>query len=445
MTFLSQPCLPSVPSSNISAHEVGETLITFYARPLTGAVLVRSTILIMTTLSAGPDAGNLALIAIIRAEIAANRGRITFARFMELALYHPEHGYYLAADRRPGRGGDFLTAPEVHPFFGFALAKQIADCWDRLDRPDPFVVREYGAGIGGLAYDIIAGLSTERPELVAALQYQLLEPNPHRREQVMAAMAQVNLTNRVSAADLKSVADIEPITGVILANEVADALPVHRLIVRENGMREAFVEWNQENRTFQEIEGEPSDPAFGNPMLENLAAQGITVSDGDRLDVSPAASHWFANAAASLDRGYTIVIDYGYAATELYQGHRLAGTVRAYSSHSVSDNPFRLIGEQDLTAHVDFTALERAGHDAGLVTAGLTTHGAFLASTGLGDLLVQLQQQPDTDPAAYYRAQAAIFRLIDPGGMGRFGVLVMAKNAPTAPPLLGLREQPPPF
>lgn len=399
----------------------------------------------MTTHSASPNAGNLALIAIIRAEIAANTGRITFARFMELALYHAEHGYYLAPDRRPGRGGDFITSPEVHPFYGFALAKQIADCWERLERPDPFVVREYGAGIGGLAYDIIAGLSTERPKIVASLQYQLLEPNPHRREQAMAAMAQVGLTDRVSAADPKTVSDMEPMIGVILANEVADALPVHRLIVRDDSLREAYVGWDQGKKTFQAIEGEPSDPTFGNPMLDNLAAQGVTVTDGDRLDVSPAASDWFAGAAASLDRGYTIVIDYGYSASELYRGHRLTGTVRAYSDHTVSDDPFRLIGQQDLTAHVDFTALERAGCDAGLVTAGLTTQGAFLASAGLGDFLVHLQQQPDTDPAAYYRAQAAVFRLIDPAGMGRFGVLMMAKDAPTDPPLLGLREQPPPF
>lgn len=399
----------------------------------------------MCTSSEPPPPGNLALIAIIREEIAACGGRMPFARFMELALYQPVHGYYLAPERRPGRGGDFLTAPEVHPFFGFALARQIAECWERLDRPASFVVREYGAGVGGLAYDVIAGLSEERPELAAALHYQLLEPNQHRRRQAMAAMAEAGLAGRVSAADPATVADQAPITGVILANEVADALPVHRLIVREATLKECYVRWDDGEDGFAEVEAAPSDPALAASLRQDLLHQGVAPREGDRLDVSPAAAAWFGDVAAGLERGYAIIIDYGYAAPELYRDHRLTGTLRGYTEHTVNDDPFRLVGLQDLTAHVDFTALERAGQAAGLVTAGLTTQGAFLASVGLGDFLVRLQQEPETDPATYYRAQAAVFRLIDPGGMGRFSVLLMAKDAPVEPPLLGLREAPPGF
>ena len=399
----------------------------------------------MSISSDAPPAGNLPLVAIIREEIAARGGRIPFARFMELALYHPKHGYYVTPERRPGRGGDFLTAPEVHPFFGFALGRQIADCWERLGRPEPFVIREYGAGVGGLAYDVIAGLSEERPEVATALRYQLLEPNAHRRRQAMAAMDEVGLATQVSVADPATVGDQAPITGVVLANEVADALPIHRLIVRGGTMREAYVHWHEELDTFAEVETEPSDPALDLPLHDDLTAQGVTLGDGDRLDVSPAASAWLTSAAAGLGRGYLIIIDYGYPAAELYRDHRLAGTLRAYSEHTVTEDPFRLVGEQDLTAHVDFTALERAGHGAGLLTAGLTTQGAFLASVGLGDFLIRLQTDPATDPAAYYRAQAAVFRLIDPGGMGRFSVLLMARDAPVEPLLLGLREAPPGF
>src|SRR5215211_8746385 len=126
------------------------------------------------------DRGNPDLIAVIRAEIDAAGGRIPFARFMELALYHPVCGYYLSPLRRPGRPGDFLTAPETHPFFGITLARQIAECWERLDRPDSFVVREYGSGIGALAWDVIAGLSRESPECRSVLEYRLVETNPHR-------------------------------------------------------------------------------------------------------------------------------------------------------------------------------------------------------------------------------------------------------------------------
>ena len=135
-----------------------------------------------------PSAGsNPALVAAIREEIAAAGGRITFARFMELALYHPHHGYYLSAERRPGRGGDFLTAPEATPYFGITLARQIAEFWERLGKPARFEIREYGAGIGGLAYDVIAGLSTEAPDAAKALRYRLVEINEHRLAQALAA------------------------------------------------------------------------------------------------------------------------------------------------------------------------------------------------------------------------------------------------------------------
>ena len=132
------------------------------------------------------------LVTIIREEIG-RAGAITFARFMELALYHPEHGYYLTEARRPGRGGDFLTAPEASAYFGLTLARQIAECWERLGRPSPFTIREYGAGVGGLAYDILAGLSEEAPEMRDAVRYRLVEPNRYRLTQALAAMAEVGL------------------------------------------------------------------------------------------------------------------------------------------------------------------------------------------------------------------------------------------------------------
>ena len=131
----------------------------------------------------GTEVVEIPQAAVIRAEIDTAGGRIPFARFMELALYHPVWGYYLSPLRRPGRPGDFLTAPETHPFFGIALARRIAECWERLEHPDPFVVREYGSGIGALAWDVITGLSEEAPECRAVLQYRLVETNPHRLAQ----------------------------------------------------------------------------------------------------------------------------------------------------------------------------------------------------------------------------------------------------------------------
>jgi SAM-dependent MidA family methyltransferase len=401
---------------------------------------------VTTSPAPAPSPSNLGsphLVAAIRAEIDAAGGRITFARFMDLALYHPARGYYLAPERRPGRPGDFLTAPEAHPFFGITLARQIAECWERLGRPEPFVVREYGAGIGGLAWDVVAGLTAEAPDCRAALDYRLVEPNPHRLEQALAAMAEGGLAGVVRGEAIPPGADPEPIAGVVLANEVADAFPVHRLIWRDGRLREGWVVWR--DGRFTEEEGELSPEALAADPEGMLREHGIALAEGDRIEIGPAASEWFAAAARGLARGYAIVIDYGYPAPELYRAHRLEGTVRAYRGHTVSDDPFAFVGEQDLTAHVDFTALRRAGERAGLIFAGQTNQADFLAALGLGDLFAALGQDPETTLPGYLAAQAAVVRLIDPGGMGRFGVLLMARDAPVEPPLRGVTIPPVPF
>ena len=226
---------------------------------------------------------NPALVAILREEIDRAGGQITVARFMNLALYHPDHGYYLAPDRRPGRGGDFLTSPEASPYFGITLARQIAECWERLDRPRPFTVREYGAGIGGLAYDVIAGLHDTAPALLDGLSYRLVEPNRHRVAQALAAMGEVGFGAIVSAEEPPAPGtDLPPITGVVLANEVADAFPVHRLIAREDGFREQYVIWSAEGDApawFGFSEGEPSSPEVV-ARWEALRAGGVTPGRG---------------------------------------------------------------------------------------------------------------------------------------------------------------------
>ncbi len=388
---------------------------------------------------------NPELVAILREEIERAGGRITVARFMETALYHPEHGYYLAPDRRPGRGGDFLTSPEASPYFGITLARQIAECWERLGRTRPFTVREYGPGVGGLAYDVIAGLHEAAPSLLDGLSYRLVEPNRYRVAQALAAMEQVGFGEIVTAEEPPAPgADLPPITGVVLANEVADAFPVHRLVARGGRFREQYVTWSAtedgKSSWFAFAEDEPSSPDLI-ARWDALRAMGIAPAEGDVLELSPAAAAWFSGAGRGLARGYAIVIDYGYRATELYSGHRLGGLLRGYAGHTVTDDPFVRIGNQDLTAHVDFTALEETGKAAGFVPAGLTTQGAFLSSLGLGDVLLQLQADPATTPAEYYSAQAAVMRLIEPGGLGRFRVLLMARDAPVDPPLKGLSIQ----
>ncbi len=379
------------------------------------------------------ERGHPDLIRALRDEIAAS-GPISFARFMEVALYDPEAGYYRTPARRPGRGGDFITSPEIHPFFGFTLANHIAELWERLGRPDPFVVREYGPGVGGLAYDIIAGLHAHHPDVVPALRYRLRDVNRHRMAEAMSAMIEVGLDGIVSVEDPSGEGEIEPITGVVLANEVADALPAHELAWDGAAMVERFVTW--EDDWFAWETGPLSPEIAATDPAGWLARQGLdlgTWSAGSRLAWAPAIDDWVAEVGRGLARGYALIVDYGYPAAELYRDHRLEGTIRAYREHTVSEDPFRLVGEQDLTVHVDFTRVIEAGAAAGMAATPVVTQADFLAEAGMGRFLVDLQREPDLDMAEYLRTQAAVMRLIDPSGLGRFRAVGLARNAPLEP------------
>jgi SAM-dependent MidA family methyltransferase len=368
------------------------------------------------------------LATIIRDDIAAS-GPITFARYMEFALYHPEFGYYRSARRRPGRPGDFITSPELHPFFGLAIGRHLAWWWNRLGRPDPFTVVEYGSGIGGLAYDTIVGMIDAAPGIRDVLQYRLNEVNPHRLSESLAAMDEAGLGDTVAADDGTTV------TGVVLANEVADAFPVYRLRWTGNGFEEIWVDW-RDGEGFVDVTGPLSPEMTGWDPEATLAREGLALDalpTGARLEVSPGAATWMAEVADRIERGYALVIDYGDPAAERYAGHRLDGLLRVYDQHTVSDDPYGAPGEQDITAHVDFSSLIAAGESCGLDLVGFTTQADFLADAGLGDFLVALQNEPDVAVEEYYRAQAAVFRLIDPGGLGRFRILGMARGVGLAP------------
>ncbi|MCA9860701.1 MAG: SAM-dependent methyltransferase, partial [Thermomicrobiales bacterium] len=180
------------------------------------------------------------LVEIIRAAITESPlGAIPLSRYMALALYHPEHGYYRRAEVGPGRTGDFLTAPEASPYFGLTVARQLIEIWDRLGQPDAWEIREFGAGSGVLAYDILAGITHDAPEAIDGLQYRLVESNPHRRAEALASMIAAGLGERVLISDPTD--SMPGFTGVLLGNEVADAFPAHRLVVRAGALRECLV------------------------------------------------------------------------------------------------------------------------------------------------------------------------------------------------------------
>lgn len=373
------------------------------------------------------------LVEAIRAEIEAGDGRITFARFMELALYHPERGYYTTSAERPTRSGDFLTAPEVHPMFGRLLARQLDEMWQLLGRPEPFVLREHGAGRGVLGVSILGGLVADRSALADAIRYEPIDL-PGRTEVARARVRAAGLDRAVGERAVTGPGDDgAAITGCILANELLDALPVHRVGRLDGELVEWFVVWR--DGWFGEEPGPVSDAA----LAEHLERAGVELREGQRAEISLAAAGWVRDAAANLARGYLVLIDYGYPAAQLYGQSRLRGTLRAFRGHHVSDDPFRAVGGQDLTAHVDLTTVEREATESGLTLLGRTTQAEFLIGLGLGDLLAAAQADARVDDLpGLLAARTAAARFIDPGALGGFAVLVFGRGVQAEPALRGL-------
>jgi SAM-dependent MidA family methyltransferase len=342
------------------------------------------------------------LVELLRAEIAAT-GPIPFARFMERALYEPGLGYYAGRDARPGRGGDYLTAPETHPIFGWALSRQLDELWQILDRPDPFVVREHGAGRGALAAAILEGLERDGSPLRTALRYETVEVNDQR------------------AADRAR----GQVLGAVIANELLDALPVHRVVSRNGVLRELYVDWDGDG--FVEREGDPSTPR----LVQRLRDEGVELTDGQRAEISIALDGWIERAASELARGMLLLVDYGYPAKELYSPRRRDGTLLAYVRHRAHDDVLRNVGRQDLTAHVDLTAVERAAARSGLVKLGETTQAEFLVGLGIGEMLAAIQSDPSTSIETYLGLRSSVVRLLDPAATGKFAVMAFGRGLPT--------------
>lgn len=368
-----------------------------------------------------------ALVERIHAEISRD-GPITFARFMELALYDPLGGYYRAAAARPGRDGDFLTAPETHPIFGAALARGLNDAWERLGRPDPFVLREYGAGTGTLVLAILERLGLDRTGLEHALRYDPIEAEPRRLDAIAERLASAGRSDVL----IEPGSSGQAIVGAIIGNEVLDALPTHRVVARSGRLLEILT--GSRDGRFVDIETVPTTQ----DLAERLATEGIELADGQRAEICLALDPWIATVAQGLSRGMLLLIDYGYPATELYDPvRRPDGTLRAYLRQRVHADPYRHVGRQDLTAHVDVTAVERVAERAGLVHIGTTTQAEFLVGLGTQELLQAVQADPGTTLDAYLELRSALMRLIDPMAMGRFRVMGFGRAWPDGPPLAG--------
>ena len=308
------------------------------------------------------------------------------------------------------------------------MARFAAAVHEAIGAPAPFTIREHGAGTGALAEAIVGAL----PDL--PLRYVVDEVEASRVDHVRERLAALE---RGAAAPVEVTADDgAPIDGLAIANEVLDALPTHRVVQRAGRLREIRVALDDADR-LTDVETGPSTPE----LAARLAADGVGLADGQRAEICLAVDDWVAASARAIRRGVLLVIDYGHPAAELYDSRRrAAGTLATYQGHQVGEDPYRAIGRQDLTAHVDVTAVERAAAAAGLDGLGTTTQAAFLADLGAGELLVAEQTAPGATLQRYLEARSALVRMIDPGAMGRFRVLAFGRELPPDTRLPGLRE-----
>jgi SAM-dependent MidA family methyltransferase len=370
-------------------------------------------------------------------------GAISFRRFMELALYHPELGYYSRCV--PGPDGDYVTSPELHGAFGALICVQFEQMWQILGRPNPFWLIEAGPGTGRFARDVLETAEAAFPEFASALQVALIERSPLLRKVQEELFA--HWQNRVRWLDT----DPQPlvlgpppsplgrpslaprwgglgrgsestVSGCVFANEVLDAFPVHRVVMRAGGLQETWVD--VEDDRFVEIE-KPASVDLANHIETSSGPLPLGCFAEINLDGDP----WMQAVAGLIDRGYVLLIDYGAEADVLYSGVHPRGTLRAYQGQVLMDDPLALPGWRDLTAHADLSALRRSASEVGLASGRSTTQAGFLSQLGIDRLLDRVDDC--VSERVGQRAHRAVLKsLVAPSGLGALAVLAFAKHAP---------------
>lgn len=367
-----------------------------------------------------PPADALALSARLEARIrdaiAAAGGRIGFDAYMQMALYEPQLGYYVNGLRKFGPGGDFTTAPERSPLFARALARQVAQVLRAVPGGE---VLEFGPGSGALAAELLAELDTLG---CAPARYAMLELSADLKQRQRAAIAArvPHLVERV--AWLTRLPDA--VSGVVIANEVLDAMPVRRVCVLESGLAEQYVAVGTDGLTL--VQGPPQDARLA------LRVAGLDLPIGYTSEINFTAESWARSMCERLHAGLLLLIDYGYPRAEYYHPQRLTGTLRCHYRQQAHDDALRWPGLQDITAHVDFTAIAEAAHEAGATVAGFTGQAQFLINCGLPRLLEAV------DPAApeYLDLALQARQLLLPQAMGEaFKVLGLTRGLADFAPL----------
>ena len=312
----------------------------------------------------------------ITSEMIIKNGPISFCDFMEMALYFPGLGYYSSPAEKFGRNGDYYTSPYVTPVFGELIAKQIEEMWLKIGGNE-FVIIEFGGGNGLLCYDILQHLK-KNSRLYDNLRYCIIE-----KTNLTGTTSKIFLNEKVYKFD--SIEDIGSITGCILSNEVVDNFAVHQVVMKDELM-EVFVGYSKSG--FTEIYIPASQE-----IKDYLGALDIHLPKGFRTEINLQAVNWIKEISEVLQKGYMLTIDYGYTQSQLYNSSRSAGSLLCYTKHTINADPYKNMGGQDITAHVNFSALAHWGSLYGLEFCGFTNQAQFLLSLGLTNHLKKMEDE----------------------------------------------------
>jgi SAM-dependent MidA family methyltransferase len=336
-------------------------------------------------------------------------GPLSFRDFMEMALYYPGLGYYTSMGRI-GANGDYYTSVTLTPAFGAMIGRQLEQMWEIMGKR-PFTVVEFGGGGGMLCADILNYLRSNQ-RLYNQLTYYIVEKRPATLRCLPAC-----LDEKVKWP--ASLEEIGPFEGCVLSNELVDNLPVHQVIMKEDLM-EVLVDYRGE---FIEL----LTPA-GKPLLNYFSELGVPLEKDFRTEVGLDAIHWLGGVSRYLQRGYVCTIDYGYLAARMCQSRHRRGTLLCYSGHRIHEDPYKNIGRQDITTHVNFSALMHWGSKSGLTTCGFTSQAHFLLALGFAEYFHRISAEEDLEPLVRLKKESVIRHrlLIDMGN--RFNVLIQRKG-----------------
>ncbi len=373
-------------------------------------------------------------------ELIHENGRITFARFMQACLYSPSGGFYSARGNRIS--AHFGTSATSHPVFGALIARQLEQMWSLLGEPPVFHVIEVGSGDGVLARSIVDACRQTAPRFAQALYYVAADYEPAWLQSPDHTLDWANDNGaRLSSGSQDTILGIQRvktdglrafrnIVGCILCNELIDNFPVHRFAIQDGRVKEVFVTLADGDLT--EVLDEPSSPR----IEQRLTSWGLSLTEGYRGEVNLAIEDWTGQLSRALDRGFILTIDYGQLAADLYSPQNAQGTLVCFNRHVVGSDPYRHIGQQDITCQVDFTSLMRTGDRHGLATVGYSLQSRFLANLGFFSCLDSLQAQ-GLSAARTELSRIAMMTLVDPNEYGDFKVLAQAKGNGLGVELLG--------